>query len=207
MTTQFHCQDKEQLIWYLYEEGGDESGLLSKRTCRPARPVATEVADLRSVRATSAAGSRPTRTSRFRIVRDAPVARRAVVAGAGVGRPRSRRGTRARHRRSSGQPGSASRQRRAYGENRLVEAGDRSPRPGAAGVGRAHPPRLPPVRRWSSAGMSEAEVRKALDALESKLRTDFAPDAQSQAGSVQRVRQRPTTWIAARCCQQVQIAG
>jgi putative zinc finger protein len=185
MRDQFHCQDKEQLISYLYEEGGDEeraaveTHLLTCAACRE------EVSDLRNVRGDLGLWQPPDADFTVRIVRDAPVARRAwwqvpvwatsaIAAGLvlAIG-------------------AAAANLEVQVGNGTLtVRTGWSKPVTGAsaqvqqASVAQPASPSARPA--LVSAGMSEAEVRKALDALEGKLRTDFAR-MPSQAGSVQRV--------------------
>jgi hypothetical protein len=184
MRDQFHCQDKEQLISYLYEEGGDEeraaveTHLLTCAACRE------EVSDLRNVRSDLGLWQPPDADFTVRIVRDAPVARRAwwqvpvwatsaIAAGLvlAIGAAAANLEV---------QVGNGTLTVRT-GWSKPVTGGSAQVQQ-ASVAHSASPPARPAL---VSAGMSEADVRKALDALEGKLRTDLAR-MPSQVGSVQR---------------------
>jgi hypothetical protein len=186
MRAQIHCQDKEQLISYLYEEGGDETRaaveahLLTCAACRD------EIDSLRGVRVDLGRWQPPVADFTVRLVRDAappprawwraPVwATSAIAAGLvlAIG---------------------------AAAANLEVQVGNgavvvrtgwtkpaAAPAPQALQTAASQPPASPARPTLVSAGMSEADVRKALDALELKLRSDFNKQTSPTAAGVRSV--------------------
>lgn len=172
MRAQIHCQDKEQLISYLYEEGGDETRaaveahLLTCAACRD------EIDSLRGVRVDLGRWQPPVADFTVRLVRDAappprawwraPVwATSAIAAGLvlAIG-------------------AAAANLEVQLGNGALVVRTGwtkpaAAPPPQALQTAAAQPPASPARPTLVSGGMSEADVRKALDALELKLRSDF----------------------------------
>jgi hypothetical protein len=186
MRAQFHCQDKEQLISYLYEEGGDEERAAVEAHLMTCAACRNEVSGLRSVRADLGRWEQPEADFTVRIVRDAAVAPRpwwrvpawatsALAAGLvlAIG-------------------AAAANLEIQVGNGALVVRTGWS-KPRAAPAAQAAPPAVsqpttqaaPPA--LVSAGMSAADVRKALEALEVKLRSDFSKMAPPAAAGVQRV--------------------
>ncbi len=185
MRAQFHCQDKEQLISYLYEEGGDEeraaveAHLLTCASCRD------EVSELRSVRSDLGRWQPPDADFTVRILRDAPAAPRAwwrvpvwatsalaaglvLAIGAAAANLEVQVGN------------GALIVRTGWSKPAATPA---APPPQAAVTQPAASPSRPSL---VSAGMSEADVRKALEALETKLRVDFGKVPLQGAAGVQR---------------------
>jgi hypothetical protein len=186
MRAQFHCQDKEQLISYLYEEGGDETGAAVEAHLMTCASCREEVAGLRSVRADLGRWQPPAADFTVRIVRDAaarprawwrvPVwATSAIAAGLvlAIG-------------------AAAANLEIQVGNGALVVRTGWS-KPAAAPDGQTTKASVSQPSASSTrpvlvhAGMPEADVRKALDALELKLRTDFGKMAQPSSAGVQRV--------------------
>jgi hypothetical protein len=186
MRAQFQCQDKEQLISYLYEEGGDEeraaveAHLLMCPACRE------EISDLRGVRADLGRWPPPDADFTVRIVRDAAAAPRAwwrvpvwatsaVAAGLVLAIAAA-----------------AANLEVQVGNGALIVRTGWS-KPAAAPAAQlqqasvAQPAAEPARPALVSAGMSEADVRKALDALEVRLRADFRHMSPQAAGGGQRV--------------------
>lgn len=186
MRAQFHCQDKEQLISYLYEEGGDEERAAVEAHLTTCTACRDEVAGLRSVRADLGRWEQPEADFTVRIVRDAAVAPRswwrvpvwatsALAAGLvlAIG-------------------AAAANLEIQVGNGALVVRTGWS-KPGAAPAAQAAQASVSqPAARAAgpalvSAGMSEADVRQALQALEVKLRSDFSKMSPPAAAGVQRV--------------------
>jgi hypothetical protein len=186
MRAQFHCQDKEQLISYLYEEGGDETRaaveahLLTCASCRE------EVDGLRGVRVDLGRWQPPAADFTVRLVREsAPPARAwwrvpvwatsALAAGLvlAIGAAAANLEVQVGH-------GSLIVR---TGWSKPAEA----PAPRATQASVSQPSASPARPTLVSAGMSEADVRKALDALELKLRSDFSKISQPSAGGLRSV--------------------
>jgi hypothetical protein len=182
MRAQFHCDDKEQLISYLYEEGGHEERAAVEAHLRTCADCRGEVSALRGVRADLGRWQPPEADFTVRIVRDTPATPRAwwrmpvwatsaVAAGLvlAIG-------------------AAAANLEVQVGNGALIVRTGWS-KPTATSSARvqqasvAQSPARPPL---VSAGMSAAEVQKALVALETKLRTDFSK-LPSQTSGVQRV--------------------
>ena len=183
MRPQFDCQDKEQLISYLYEEGGDADRAAIGAHVRTCAACREELSSLRSVRADLGRWQPPEADFTVRIVRDAAAAPRpwwrvpvwatsALAAGLvlAIG-------------------AAAANLEIQVGNGAVVvrsgwskPAATAAAQPGQASVS-------PPAARQAlvNAGMSQADVRKALDALEVKLRSDFGRISPPAAAGVQRV--------------------
>ena len=164
MTTTFRCDDKERLVAYLYGEIGDSDRAAIERHLSTCATCAEEVEGLRAVRVDLGRWQPPDVELGFRVVREEmPVSRAwwrppvwvptALAAGLmlAVG---------------------------AAVANVRVEAGNGSVtlRTGWSQppVARQAAPAAPVASVPVKAGMSEADVRQALAALETKLRAEFA---------------------------------
>ena len=186
MRAQFHCQDKEQLISYLYEEGGDESRTAVEEHLLTCAACREEVADLRTVRADLGRWEPPAADFTVRLVRDpappprawwrAPVwATSALAAGLvlAIG------------------AAAANLEIQVGNGALIVRTGWSKPAPARAAEAAPTAVSQPAATRGRpplvSAGMSEADVRKALDALELKLRGDFSRMSQPSAGGVRSI--------------------
>jgi Putative zinc-finger len=186
MRAQFHCQDKEQLISYLYEEGGVETRAAVEAHLTTCPECREEVADLRSVRADLGRWQAPAADFTVRIARDAAVGSRswwhvpvwatsALAAGLvlAIG-------------------AAAANLEIQVGNGALVVRTGWS-KPAAAPAAQTTQASISPSPASATrpvpvnAGMPAADVRKALDALELKLRTDFSRMSQSSSAGVQRV--------------------
>lgn len=165
MTTTFRCEEKERLVAYLYDEIADEDRSLIERHLATCDPCATEVEELRAVRVDLKRWQPPDVELGFRVVREAPAAPRAwwrppvwvptalaaglvLAVGAAVANVRVEAG------------------------NGVVtiRTGWSQPPVNTQAAAPAPQPAVVPAK----AGMSEADVRQALAALETKLRADFA---------------------------------
>jgi hypothetical protein len=73
MTTPFHCNDKERLVSYLYEEGGDEDLAAVHTHLATCAACREEVAELRSLRADLGRWQPPDADFTVRIVREPAV--------------------------------------------------------------------------------------------------------------------------------------
>jgi hypothetical protein len=186
MRPQFDCQDKEQLISYLYEEGGHEEGAAVEAHLMTCAACREEVSGLRAVRANLGRWNPPEADFTVRIVRDAAPAPRAwwrvptwaasalaaglvLAIGAAAANLEIQLGNGALVVRTGwSKPAAAP----------ATQTAQASVSRTAAPAARA---------ALVSAGMSEAEVRKALNALEEKLRADFSKMPAAASSGVQRV--------------------
>jgi anti-sigma factor RsiW len=189
MRAQFHCQDKVQLISYLYEEGGDEERAAVEAHLMTCAACRDEVAGFRRVRADLGRWEHPGADFTVRIVRDAAVAPRpwwhvpvwatsalaagmVLAIGAAAANLEIRVGNGALIVRTGwSKPG----------------ATPAAPAAQAAQASVSQPATQAARPALVSAGMSEADVRKALEALEVKLRSDFSKMSPPAGAGVQRV--------------------
>jgi hypothetical protein len=185
MRAQFHCQDKEQLISYLFEEGGGEERAAVEAHLMTCAACSEELSGLRDVRADLGRWERPHADFTVRIVRDAAAAPRqwwrvpvwatsALAAGLVLAIAAA-----------------AANLDIQIGNGALVvrTGWARPAAPAAhantAAVSQSSAPAERPA--LVSAGMSAADVRKALDALEAKLRGEFSGMSRPASVGVQRV--------------------
>jgi len=174
MTISFRCDDKERLVAYLYDEIGDVERATLERHLATCASCAAEIEELRAVRVDLGRWQPPDVELGFRVVRETAPAARAwwrppvwvptalaagllLAVGAGLANVRV-------------EAGNGGVTLRAGWAQAPVVPQAAAPASAAAIV---------PVK----AGMSEAEVHRALAALETKLRAEFA-SASHQASVV-----------------------
>lgn len=164
MTTAFRCDDKERLVGYLYDEIGETERAAIERHLATCASCAEEIEELRAVRVDLGRWQPPDVELGFRVVRETAPAARAwwrppvwvptalaaglvLAVGAGLANVRVEAGN---------------------GRVTLSTGWSQPPAAEHAAAPASAATTVP------KAGMSEAEVRQALAALETKLRADFA---------------------------------
>ncbi len=186
MTTPFHCDDKERLISYLYDEGGDDDRAAVDTHLATCAACRSEVAELRSLRVEIGRWQPPDADFTVRIVREpsarawwrvptwatAALAAGLVLAlGATVANVEVQVGGGTLVVRTGWAKSSSS-----------ASTGPQAAQTDAARPATSARPAL------VSAGMSESDVHSALNALETRIRADIAAaTARPAAANVQRV--------------------
>jgi putative zinc finger protein len=172
MTISFRCEEKQRLVAYLYDEIGDADRAAIERHLSTCAPCTDEIESLRAVRLDLGRWQPPDAELGFRIVRETAPAARAwwrppvwVPTALAAGLVLAAGAALANMHLEVGNGGFTL---RAGWSQPPVTTQAAAPAPATASV---------PVK----AGMSEAEVRQALAALEMKLRTEFAASSHQPA--------------------------
>jgi len=186
MTIPFHCDDKERLVSYLYDEGGDDDRTAVDTHLATCAACRKEVAELRSLRVDLGRWQPPDADFTVRIVRE-PAARSwwrvptwataALAAGLVLALGAA----------------AANVEVQVGGGTLVVRTGWAKPSSSASAAQQPAQTAVatPPTSARStlvSAGMSETDVHRALNALETRIRADIAAaTARPPAANVQRV--------------------
>jgi hypothetical protein len=185
MTTPFHCDDKERLVSYLYDEGGHDDRAAVHTHLATCAECREEVADLRSLRANLGRWQPPDADFTVRIVRE-PAARTWwhvpawATAALAAGLVLALGAAIANVEVQVGGGTLVVRTGWAKSSPAVVPSAQHAAQAAASKSGAPARPTL------ASTGMPEAEVRKALNEIETRIRADLAATARPAAANVQR---------------------